>query len=113
MICLPGVHMTCDDLHVWLAPFSAARPVLIRVDMGVHVELGMLRIWNYNKSRIHASRGARDIHVLLNSVTIFAGEVNQAPGNLADAPNCAECILFTEDESLLCAIDDFDERWAL
>ncbi|CAD7701824.1 unnamed protein product [Ostreobium quekettii] len=105
-----GVSMTCDDLHVWLAPFPDAGAVSIRIDLGGVVELGMLRIWNYNKSRVHTSRGAREVRLALDGGVIFCGEIGRAPGNLAESPACAECILFTEEEAPLAAMDKFDDR---
>ena len=80
-----GVPHTCDDLHQWLAPFTGGGdsgdedfdedkeqqdrvPNVVDLDLiGDHdeedskrvVQLGMVRIWNYNKSRTHSSAGAR------------------------------------------------------
>lgn len=56
-----GQNMTCDDLHVWLAPFMPSQPHTVSIVLDAPTTLGMLRIWNYNKSRIHASRGARQV----------------------------------------------------
>ena len=50
----------------------------------------MVRVWNYNKSRIHAARGARQVELYLDSTMLFMGEIRQAPGNLADAEENAE-----------------------
>jgi hypothetical protein len=55
----------------------------------------MLRFWNYNKSRIHATRGARHVRITLDAQLIFEGELRQALGSTADAALCAESILFT------------------
>mmetsp|Transcript_5505 Transcript_5505/g.15335 ORF Transcript_5505/g.15335 Transcript_5505/m.15335 type:complete len:1697 (+) Transcript_5505:302-5392(+) len=108
---LDGVYMTCDDLHVWLAPFERGTPNLITVRLNAVTELGMLRIWNYNKSRIHSQRGARMIKATLDGRAIFEGEVSRAPGSLVEAPGSAECILFTESEAALAAIDKHDEKY--
>ena len=37
---------------------------------------------NYNKSRIHSSRGAKDIDITLDDVTIFIGEIARACGGM-------------------------------
>ena len=37
---------------------------------------------NYNKSRIHSSRGAKDIEMTLDGATIFRGEVARACGGI-------------------------------
>ena len=42
----------------------------------------MIRIWNYNKSRIHSFRGAKDIMIMLDKKTVFQGEIKKAPGVL-------------------------------
>lgn len=48
--------------------------------------LSMIRIWNYNKSRIHSYRGVRGVRISLNGVVIFEGEVR---GNFLNThPRC-------------------------
>ncbi len=37
---------------------------------------------NYNKSRIHSSRGAKDVEIALDGHMIFKGEISQACGNI-------------------------------
>jgi hypothetical protein len=37
---------------------------------------------NYNKNRIHSSRGAKDVEILLDGRIIFKGEIAQACGNI-------------------------------
>jgi hypothetical protein len=51
--------MTCDDAHVWLAPFTPGALHTVTVTLDGAATLGALRVWNYNKSRIHSLRGAR------------------------------------------------------
>ena len=65
----------------------------------------MIRIWNYNKSRIHSYRGARMVNIDLDGKPIFKGEIRKAPGNTKDPEQCCEIILFTEDETILEMID--------
>lgn len=43
----------------------------------------MVRVWNYNKSRIHSSRGAREVEMLLDGELVFQGEIAQARGALS------------------------------
>lgn len=68
----------------------------------------MIRIWNYNKSRIHSFRGARLVTCELDGKMIFKGEITKAPGNTQDPAACCEIILFTDDEETLFAIDKND-----
>ncbi|EKX52363.1 hypothetical protein GUITHDRAFT_42623, partial [Guillardia theta CCMP2712] len=101
---LDGVNGTCDDLHQWLAPFKAGEANLIFIDLEETTTVSMVRVWNYNKSRIHAARGARQVELYLDSTMLFMGEIRPAPGNLADAEEHAEILLFTQDPNLLHAI---------
>ena len=102
---LDGVNCTCDDMHVWLAPFSEGKRHIIVVDLGKKMSISLIRIWNYNKSRIHSERGARDVEVSLDKQTVFRGEVRKAPGNVPEAADCAENILFTLEAPLLDRLD--------
>jgi len=103
-----GCYLTCDDLHMWLAPFFAGRRNYIFIDLGKPVQLSMIRIWNYNKSRIHSFRGAKDIAVFLEDKPIFAGQISKAPGSQAYAAEECEYIIFTNKESLLEKIEAND-----
>eukprot|EP00741_Cyanophora_paradoxa_P012206 tig00020603_g11793.t1 len=103
-----GVNRTCDDFHMWLAPFTPGRPHLIYVDMDAPATLSMIRFWNYNKSRVHTTRGARTVEIGLDGAPIFRGEVAAAPGVLLGAERSAECILFTNDEATLRALDQHE-----
>eukprot|EP00928_Gymnodinium_smaydae_P043070 TRINITY_DN28938_c1_g1_i1.p1 TRINITY_DN28938_c1_g1~~TRINITY_DN28938_c1_g1_i1.p1 ORF type:complete len:1607 (-),score=369.21 TRINITY_DN28938_c1_g1_i1:28-4848(-) len=102
------VNLTRDDFHVWLAPFTSGRSHTISVDLGRTMELSMVRVWNYNKSRLHSSRGVKDFEIILDDRPIFAGELGRAPGTLARPEQACEHILFTQEESLLAAIEEHD-----
>jgi hypothetical protein len=103
-----GVNCTCSDLHQWLTPFTPGEVHTVRIDLGALICLGMLRIWNYNKSRIHSQRGARDIKICLDGTSVFQGEISQAPGSVHDAPRSAECIVFTNNDHALHSIEVHD-----
>lgn len=68
----------------------------------------MIRIWNYNKSRIHSFRGAKTVSIKLNDAKIFSGEIRKAPGMAKDPEQCCEVILFTENETILDSISGAD-----
>lgn len=54
----------------------------------------------------------REVFITLDGVLVFQGEVTRAPGNAAEAPACAETILFTTEEPALAAIELHDgERY--
>jgi hypothetical protein len=40
----------------------------------------MIRLQNYNKSRIHSYRGAKDVTMTLDGTVIFKGEIARACG---------------------------------
>ncbi|CAK9079564.1 unnamed protein product [Durusdinium trenchii] len=102
------VNLTRDDLHVWLAPFFGGRAHTITVDLECEMEISMIRVWNYNKSRLHSSRGVRDMEILLDGFPIFLGEIRRAPGVLTEPEEACEVILFTQDESVLEAVAEHD-----
>ena len=66
-------------------------------DFDKDVTIAMIRIWNYNKSRIHSYRGARYIEISLDRRLIFKGEIQRAPGATLGPEACSECVLFTMD----------------
>ena len=106
---LDGVNWTCDDLHVWLAPFTAGKSHSVTIKLLKPTSLSMIRIWNYNKSRIHSYRGVRDIEITLDDrQLIFKGEVTKAPGRMKDADQYCEYIMFTSEENVLKKIETND-----
>ena len=60
---MDGVNHTCDDLHAWLAPFTPGRNHTVSVKLNGRTTISMIRVWNYNKSRIHSYRGVRYLEV--------------------------------------------------
>ena len=102
------VYCTCDDLHMWLAPFTKNEENKIFIDFGTEINLSMIRVWNYNKSRIHSFRGAREISITLDENIIFKGEVKQANGSLKNIHEFCEYIMFTNDENVIKMIENND-----
>ena len=72
--------------------------------------ISMMRIWNYNKSRIHSYRGARYVEIKLDNRFIFKGEIQRAPGAMLGSTACAECLLFTNNSSILKIIERYDKE---
>ena len=119
---IDGHNFTQDDLHVWLTPFTSGEDHTITLLLGQDTTISMIRIWNYNKSRIHSFRGAKTVQIKLGETPIFKGEIKKAPGSAKDPEQCCEVILFTENETILDQIscsdwlndfnidaDDFDD----
>lgn len=80
---IDGVNLTQDDMHLWLAPFTPGKPHFIFIDFVNPCQVAMIRIWNYNKSRIHSFRGVKDIIMMLDEQCIFKGEIAKASGTLS------------------------------
>ncbi|XP_076997573.1 katanin-interacting protein isoform X4 [Tamandua tetradactyla] len=106
------VNRTQDDMHVWLAPFTPGKPHSISINFAHPCQVALIRIWNYNKSRIHSFRGVKDITMLLDAQCIFQGEIAKASGTLTGAPeHFGDTILFTTDDDILEAIFCCDETF--
>lgn len=103
-----GNYFTNDDLNVWLTPFTSGEDHTISMDLESNCQIAMIRVWNYNKSRIHSYRGARMISIEFDGKLIFKGEIKKAPGNTKDPEACCEIILFTDSEQILQKIDEND-----
>ncbi|XP_062956228.1 katanin-interacting protein [Cynocephalus volans] len=109
---IDGVNRTQDDMHVWLAPFTPGKSHSISIDFKHSCQVALIRIWNYNKSRIHSFRGVKDITMLLDTQCIFDGEIAKASGTLTGAPeHFGDTILFTTDDDILEAIFCSDETF--
>ncbi|KAG9477132.1 hypothetical protein GDO78_002501, partial [Eleutherodactylus coqui] len=109
---IDGVNKTQDDMHVWLAPFTPGKIHFIYLDFTSPCKVAMIRIWNYNKSRIHSFRGVKDIEILLDHSIIFKGEIAKASGTLSgSAEQFGDTILFTTDDDILQAMSAYDETF--
>ncbi|XP_051789759.1 katanin-interacting protein [Erpetoichthys calabaricus] len=109
---IDGVNRTQDDMHLWLAPFTPGRLHVISVDFESPCQVAMIRIWNYNKSRIHSFRGVKDIQMLLDGKCIFKGEIAKASGTLSGAlEQFGDTILFTTDDDILEAMSRHDDTF--
>uniref|UniRef100_A0A8C3V2V5 Katanin interacting protein n=1 Tax=Catharus ustulatus TaxID=91951 RepID=A0A8C3V2V5_CATUS len=109
---IDGVNRTQDDMHLWLAPFTPGKPHFVFIDFVNSCQVAMIRIWNYNKSRIHSFRGVKDIIMVLDEQCIFKGEIAKASGTLSGAPeHFGDTILFTTDDDILEAIYCYDETY--
>ena len=94
-----GTNFTRDDLHVWLAPLGCLREKEIRkyqdgndvdndndgnendlittisINFTHAVVISLIRVFNYNKSRTHCTRGVKDCIFRLDDVIIYRGYV--------------------------------------
>ncbi|XP_048575764.1 katanin-interacting protein [Nematostella vectensis] len=110
---IDGVYRTRDDMHLWLAPFTARSNHYITITFIRPVRIAMIRIWNYNKSRIHSYRGARDVEFSLDGSLIFQGEIARASGTLGADEPFGDTMLFTMDEAILDAMAQNDPTYEI
>ncbi|XP_050922117.1 katanin-interacting protein isoform X2 [Lates calcarifer] len=109
---IDGVNRTQDDMHLWLAPFTPGRSHTIFMDFGAPNQVAMIRVWNYNKSRIHSFRGVKEVEMLLDGRCIFRGEIAKASGTLSGGlDQFGDTILFTTDDDILEAMSRYDETF--
>ncbi|XP_072945036.1 protein KATNIP homolog [Epargyreus clarus] len=100
-----GVVRTRDERRAWAAAAPAAAPRALAALLARRATLALLRIWNYNKSRIHSSRGVRLVQIKLDDQVIFYGEIARSSGELKGLlPSFGDTILFTKDPEILEAI---------
>ncbi|XP_022250480.1 protein KIAA0556-like isoform X2 [Limulus polyphemus] len=110
---IDGVYRTKDDMHLWLTPFTPGNSHYIFLKFLHPVRVAMIRIWNYNKSRIHSFRGARLVDMTLDDKLIFRGEINQACGGIQGGTEAfGDTILFTTDDDILEAISHHDQTFS-
>ncbi|CAH8433071.1 unnamed protein product [Dicrocoelium dendriticum] len=100
---IDGINWTRDDTHMWLAPYTAGARHIIELTLPAWSSpVALVRIWNYNKSRVHTSRGARDVIIYLDVNPIFMGEIRKASGlESGELEDFSETILFTTDDAIL------------
>ncbi|XP_070580044.1 protein KATNIP homolog isoform X2 [Ptychodera flava] len=109
---IDGVNRTKDDVHMWLAPFTPGCDHMIYITLEQPVRIAMIRIWNYNKSRIHSFRGAKDVEIILNGRCIFKGEIARATGGIiGQTDTFGDTILFTTDDDILEVMSQYDETY--
>ena len=109
---IDGNNLTCDETHIWSIPFSGDAKPEICFNFLDQTSIGAVRIWNYNKSRIHSHRGAKEVELLLDETCVFHEDIQKAPGIASEAWQGAESILFTTDEQTLQNIEMFDSKYA-
>ncbi|XP_067928203.1 katanin-interacting protein-like [Watersipora subatra] len=107
-----GVNKTRDDTHMWLAPFTEGANHFISLQFTQASQLALFRIWNYNKSRIHSYRGAKDVEIQLDGRYIFKGEIARACGGTQGGTEAfGDTILFTVSDEILDAVSRHDGQY--
>ncbi|XP_011703976.1 PREDICTED: uncharacterized protein KIAA0556-like isoform X2 [Wasmannia auropunctata] len=107
-----GINRTRDDANLWLTPYSNGDHHYVYMIFEFTITIAMIRIWNYNKSRIHSFRGAKDVIIKLNDIIIFYGEIAKASGDdIGSLDSFGDTILFTTDENILELISKHDNTF--
>ncbi|XP_036369214.1 protein KATNIP homolog isoform X2 [Octopus sinensis] len=109
---IDGVNRTRDDVHMWLTPFTAGSDHYVTLTFTEPCHIALIRIWNYNKSRIHSFRGARELDILLDRRLIFSGEIARACGGVEGGTEAfGDTILFSVEEEILEAVSRNDDAY--
>ncbi|KAK9499202.1 hypothetical protein O3M35_002281 [Rhynocoris fuscipes] len=109
---LDKVNRTRDDMHLWLTPFTQGKHHYISITLQQKQAIAMIRIWNYNKSRIHSYRGVKDMQITLDGQKIFQGEIARANGGILGGTDAfGDTILFTTDEEILERVAQNDDSF--
>ncbi|XP_018307585.1 protein KIAA0556 [Mycetomoellerius zeteki] len=107
-----GINRTRDDANLWLTPYSNGDHHYVYMIFEFTITIAMIRIWNYNKSRIYSFRGAKDVIIKLNDIIIFYGEIAKASGDdMGSLDSFGDTILFTTDENILELISKHDNTF--
>src|SRR6218665_233408 len=78
-----NINRTHDDSHIWQYRLNRrSMPLQIVIEFKQSVQIALLRVWNYNKSRIHSFRGVKNVQMRLDDNPIFSGEIAKASGEL-------------------------------
>jgi hypothetical protein len=96
-------HNTTDEGRMWLVPFTKGENHVVVVVLPSETQLALVRLWNYNASRVHSTRGARLVELTLDDRLLFRGELRQATGEGGPqaADDNAETFVLTEDTATL------------
>jgi len=102
--------LTKNDQYAWVFEFPKNEKLQIQIMLPEGIAISMIRIWNYNKSRIYALRGIKDLLISGDKTEniFFDGEISKGPGEIGNLSNCCETILFCEDTQILEKIQEND-----
>ncbi|CAK75339.1 unnamed protein product (macronuclear) [Paramecium tetraurelia] len=102
---IDGYQAVKDDKHIWKT--KNLKPEII-IDLTANIKISLIRIWNYNKSRIRSYKGVRLLKITLDERLIFYGDIQKATGDLKKFQDNCEYILFTQDNKIINRIAELD-----
>ena len=62
-----GNYCTKDDLHSWLAEVNPGKKPRLSFIFRKIEQFSLIRIWNYNRNRVHANRGVKELNIRLDN----------------------------------------------
>ncbi|CAH8601697.1 unnamed protein product [Schistosoma mattheei] len=108
---IDGINWTKNDKHMWLTTFELGKRHLIEITLPKWIQssIGLIRIWNYNKSYIDSYSGVKDLIIYLDNQPIFYNEIHKATGLIdGHLEDFCETILFSTDNNILNLIGQND-----
>ncbi|CAG5096254.1 Oidioi.mRNA.OKI2018_I69.XSR.g14536.t1.cds [Oikopleura dioica] len=93
-----GNYNTSDDLHTWLAELPKTRKPRVTLEFKRVQSIAMIRVWNYNRNRVHARRGVKHLELRLDQKVIFSNEIVCGQGDKSTP--ALEPIIFTTEEEV-------------
>ncbi|KAH7714252.1 Protein K04F10.2 [Aphelenchoides avenae] len=97
-----------DRNGMWMCAYrQETQPITVTIKLAEVQTIAMIRIWNYNESRVYALRGVRRLHIQLDGAFIFKGEISCAFSSETDGIE-SDTILFTTNECILNEIAEHD-----
>lgn len=104
-----GKYLTRDQNDIWVTNYDKDGMLSFCLNFEKSIKISMIRVWNYNKSRIHSTRGVRHIGIKFDEKLIFFGEVQKASGgDIRDIEKLAEYIVFTDNPIIFEEIEKND-----
>lgn len=80
--------------QLFISKLEDGNPLQIKIKFKDPQRLTFIRIWNYDKSKTHASRGVRHLSISLGTQLIFFGEIKKSSGDRSQFLEDAEYICF-------------------
>lgn len=71
-----GNYMTVEEKHMWVGHMPLPpNNVEIIVQINENINIGGIKIWNYNKSLLESVKGVRDLEIYIEGRLVWSGEV--------------------------------------
>lgn len=62
-----GNYCTKDDMHSWLSEVQDDQRPKVQLAFDKVQTFSLIRVWNYNRNRVHANRGVRNLNIRLDN----------------------------------------------